>query len=161
MLVFLSYSLYFCGKFCVTAGMVESIVAVKIVVRVPCAIIEHNGKVLAGQRSAALSFPLQWEFPGGKQEENETDEETLVREIREELDVEIDIVQKLPVTTKDQGWREIILVPFVCNLRSYNITLTEHEQILWLEPQDLPSLDWTEADLGVIKSYFDYLAGKR
>ncbi|MCF2445140.1 (deoxy)nucleoside triphosphate pyrophosphohydrolase [Dyadobacter sp. CY345] len=140
--------------------MVESIVAVKLVVRVPCAIIEHNGKVLAGQRNAALSFPLQWEFPGGKQEDNETDEETLVREIREELDVEIDIIQKLPVTTKDQGWREIILVPFVCNLRTYNITLTEHEQILWLTPEDLPSLDWTEADLGVIKSYFDYLAGK-
>ena len=141
--------------------MVESIIAVKLIVRVPCAIIEHNGKILAGQRSAALSFPLQWEFPGGKQEENETDEETLIREIREELNVEINIIQKLPVTTKDQGWREIILVPFVCTLRSYDIMLTEHEQISWLTPQDLPSLDWTEADLGVIKSYFAYLAGKQ
>ncbi|MDQ6480414.1 (deoxy)nucleoside triphosphate pyrophosphohydrolase [Dyadobacter sp. LHD-138] len=140
--------------------MVESIVAVKLVVRVPCAIIEHNGKVLAGQRSAALSFPLQWEFPGGKQEENETDEETLVREILEELNVEIDIIQKLPVTTKDQGWREIILVPFVCKLRTHDIVLSEHEQISWLEPQDLPTLDWTEADLGVIQSYYAYLAGK-
>jgi len=141
--------------------MVESIVAVKLAIRVPCAIIEHHGKILAGQRSAALSFPLQWEFPGGKQEKNETDEETLVREIREELDVEINIVQKLPVTIKDQGWREIILVPFVCTLVTHDITLTEHEQILWLSPQDLPSLDWTEADLGVIKSYFAYLAGKQ
>lgn len=140
--------------------MVESIVAVKLVVRVPCAIIEHNGKVLAGQRSAALSFPLQWEFPGGKQEENETDEGTLVREILEELNVEIDIIQKLPVTTKDQGWREIILVPFVCKLRTHDIVLSEHEQISWLEPQDLPTLDWTEADLGVIQSYYAYLAGK-
>lgn len=140
--------------------MVESIVAVKLVVRVPCAIIEHNGKVLAGQRSAALSFPLQWEFPGGKQEESETDEETLVREIREELNVEIDIIQKLPVTTKDQGWREIILVPFVCRLRTHDIVLSEHEQISWLEPQDLPTLDWTEADLGVIQSYYAYLAGE-
>jgi 8-oxo-dGTP diphosphatase len=140
--------------------MIESIVAVKLVVRVPCAIIEHNGKVLAGQRSAALSFPLQWEFPGGKQEENETDEETLVREIREELNVEIDIIQKLPVTTKDQGWREIVLVPFVCRLRTHDIILSEHEQISWLEPQDLPTLDWTEADLGVIQSYYAYLAGE-
>jgi 8-oxo-dGTP diphosphatase len=140
--------------------MIESIVAVKLVVRVPCAIIEQDGMVLAGQRTAALSFPLQWEFPGGKQEENETDEETLVREIREELNVEIDIVQKLPVTTKDQGWREIILVPFVCKLRTHDIVLTEHEQISWLAPQDLPTLDWTEADLGVIQSYYAYLAGK-
>ncbi|MEO6684804.1 MAG: NUDIX domain-containing protein [Dyadobacter sp.] len=140
--------------------MIESIVAVKLVVRVPCAIIEHDGKVLAGQRSAALSFPLQWEFPGGKQEENETDEETLFREIREELDVAIEIVQKLPVTTKDQGWREIILVPFVCKLQTFEMTLSEHEQIMWLDPQDLLSLNWTVGDLDIIKSYYTYLAGK-
>ncbi|WP_221389705.1 (deoxy)nucleoside triphosphate pyrophosphohydrolase [Dyadobacter sp. NIV53] len=141
--------------------MIETLVQVKLVVRVPCAIIEHDGKVLAGQRSAELSFPLKWEFPGGKQEENETDEETLVREIREELNIEIQIVQKLPVTSKDQGWREIILVPFVCKMRSQEITLTEHEQIMWLEPDDLQSLDWTEADLGVIQSYYQYLSVKK
>lgn len=140
--------------------MIESIVAVKLVVRVPCAIIEHDGKVLAGQRSAALSFPLQWEFPGGKQEENENDEETLFREIREELDVDIEIIQKLPVTIKDQGWREIILVPFVCKLRTFEMTLSEHEQIMWLDPQDLLSLNWTVGDLDIIKSYYTYLAGK-
>ena len=147
-------------KFCVTAGMIESIVAVKLVVRVPCAIIEHDGKVLAGQRSAALSFPLQWEFPGGKQEENENDEETLFREIREELDVDIEIIQKLPVTIKDQGWREIILVPFVCKLNTFEMTLSEHEQIMWLDPQDLLSLNWTSGDLDIIKSYYTYLSGK-
>ncbi len=140
--------------------MIESIVAVKLVVRVPCAIIEHDGKVLAGQRSAALSFPLQWEFPGGKQEENETDEETLFREIREELDVDIEIIQKLPVTTKDQGWREIILVPFICKLQTFEMTLSEHEQIMWLDPQDLLSLNWTVGDLDIIKSYYTYLSGK-
>ncbi|CAG5011770.1 CTP pyrophosphohydrolase [Dyadobacter sp. CECT 9275] len=136
--------------------MIETLFPVKLVVRVPCAVIEHNGKVLAAQRSKALSFPLKWEFPGGKQEENETDEETLFREIREELDVEIEILHKLPVTPKDQGWREIILVPFVCNLKTYKITLTEHEQILWLEPDTLSDLDWTEADLGVIQNYYAY-----
>jgi 8-oxo-dGTP diphosphatase len=140
--------------------MIESIVAVKLVVRVPCAIIEHDGKVLAGQRSAALSFPLQWEFPGGKQEENENDEETLFREIREELDVDIEIIQKLPVTIKDQGWREIILVPFVCKLNTFEMTLSEHEQIMWLDPQDLLSLNWTSGDLDIIKSYYTYLSGK-
>jgi 8-oxo-dGTP diphosphatase len=140
--------------------MIESVVAVKLVVRVPCAIIEHDGKVLAGQRNASLSFPLQWEFPGGKQEENETDEETLIREIREELDVEIEVFEKLPVTTKDQGWREIILVPFVCKLKTFEMTLSEHEQILWLDPQDLLSLNWTAGDLDIIKSYYNYLSGK-
>ena len=141
--------------------MIEALVTKKAVVRVPCAIIEHYGKVLAGQRSAELSFPLKWEFPGGKQEKNETDEETLIREIREELNIEIHIVQKLPVTSKDQGWREILLVPFVCKLKSTNIRLTEHEQILWMSPENLLTLDWTEADLGVIKSYYAYLAVRK
>jgi 8-oxo-dGTP diphosphatase len=140
--------------------MIDVLVSEKLVVRVPCAVIEHNGKILAGQRSAALSFPLKWEFPGGKVEQNESDEEALVREIREELNVEIDILYKLPVTVKDQGWREIILVPFVCNLHTTEITLTEHEQIVWLKAEELPTLDWTEADLNVIQSYFNYLAVK-
>ena len=141
--------------------MIETLVPVKLVVRVPCAIIEHNGKILAGQRSPFLSFPLKWEFPGGKQEENETDEQTLEREIMEELGVEILIIDKLPVTIKDQGWREIILVPFVCNLKTENIVLSEHEQIIWLEPDDLQSLDWTDGDLGIIQSYYQYLAIKK
>ena len=141
--------------------MIETLVPVKLVVRVPCAIIEHNGKILAGQRSPFLSFPLKWEFPGGKQEENETDEQTLEREIMEELGVEIHILDKLSVTVKDQGWREIVLVPFVCNLKTENIILTEHEQIIWLEPDDLLSLDWTDGDLGIIQSYYQYLAIKK
>lgn len=140
--------------------MIEVLVSEKLVVRVPCAVIEHDGKVLAGQRSAALSFPLQWEFPGGKLEKGETDEQALLREIMEELNVTVEIVDKLPETSKDQGWREIILVPFVCKVDTTDFVLTEHEQILWLDPDDLPTLDWTEADLNVIKNYYDYLATK-
>lgn len=140
--------------------MIEVLVSEKLVVRVPCAVIEHDGKVLAGQRSAALSFPLQWEFPGGKLEKGETDEQALFREIMEELNVTIEIVDKLPETSKDQGWREIVLVPFVCKVDTTDFILTEHEQILWLDADDLPTLDWTEADLNVIQNYFDYLAAK-
>jgi 8-oxo-dGTP diphosphatase len=140
--------------------MIEVLVSEKLVVRVPCAVIEHDGKVLAGQRSAALSFPLQWEFPGGKLEKGETDEQALFREIMEELNVAVTIVDKLPETSKDQGWREIVLVPFVCKVDTTDFILTEHEQILWLDADDLPTLDWTEADLNVIRNYYDYLAAK-
>ncbi len=140
--------------------MIDLFYPPKVVVRVPCAIIEHDGLILAAQRSAYLSFPLKWEFPGGKQEKGENDRETLVREIREELNVEIDILDQLPSTPKDQGWREIILVPFVCNLKSYDIKLIEHEQIKWITITELSTLDWTEADLGVIESYLHYLSIK-
>ena len=72
--------------------MIDLFCLPKAVVRVPCAIIEQNGLILAAQRSAFLSFPLKWEFPGGKQEKGENDRETLIREIREELNVEINIL---------------------------------------------------------------------
>ncbi|PWJ56595.1 8-oxo-dGTP diphosphatase [Dyadobacter jejuensis] len=134
---------------------------IKLVVRVPCAIIEHEGLVLAAQRSAHLSFPLKWEFPGGKQEKNETDEQTLYREIREELDVDIEIIRPLPETVKDQGWREIVLVPFICRLKSFEMTLSEHEKILWLGPEALTELDWTEGDWDIIRHYNEYLSVKR
>jgi 8-oxo-dGTP diphosphatase len=140
--------------------MIEVLVSEKLVVRVPCAVIEHDGKILAGQRNAALSFPLKWEFPGGKVEKNETDEQALAREILEELGVEIEIFERLPETSKDQGWREIILVPFICALKSLDIVLTEHEQIAWLTPEELPTLDWTEADFNVIENYYLHLAAK-
>ncbi|MFB9291916.1 (deoxy)nucleoside triphosphate pyrophosphohydrolase [Persicitalea jodogahamensis] len=136
-------------------------IVLKPLVRVPCAIIERNGRVLAAQRSAGGSLPMKWEFPGGKLEADETEEEGLIREIREELCVEIRIGEKLPVTDRDDIWRTIRLVPFVCELTSEEIILTEHEQILWLSPGELPELDWAEADRDVLANYFKYLDDKR
>lgn len=140
--------------------MVVPGIPTKLLVKVPCAIIEHEGRILAAQRGTSGSLPLKWEFPGGKLEAGETEEEGLVREIREELCVEIRVGQKLPVTERDDIVRIIRLVPYVCQLTTHNIVLTEHEQILWLTPEELPDLDWAEADREVLHHYFDYLAGK-
>lgn len=141
--------------------MPVSDIVLKPLVRVPCAIIERSGKVLAAQRSAGGSLAMKWEFPGGKLEADETEEEGLVREIREELCVEIRIGERLPFTDRDDIWRTIRLVPFVCELTSEEIILTEHEQVLWLAPSDLPELDWAEADRDVLLNYFKYLDSKR
>jgi 8-oxo-dGTP diphosphatase len=131
-------------------------ISIKPLVKVPCAIIERDGRVLAAQRSAGGSLPMKWEFPGGKLEAEETEEEALVREIREELSVEISIGTRLPVTNRDDVTRIIQLVPFVCQLTTDDVILTEHEQILWLLPDELPDLDWAEADLDVLQNYFQY-----
>ena len=141
--------------------MAVSDIVLKPLVKVPCAIIERGGKVLAAQRSAGGSLPMKWEFPGGKLEAGETEEEGLVREIYEELCVEIRIGERLPVTDRDDIWRTIRLVPFVCELVSEEIVLTEHEQVLWLTPDKLPDLDWAKADRDVLLDYFNYLDGKR
>lgn len=138
--------------------MLTALYTQKSIVRVPCAIIECEGKIFAAQRNSEASFPLKWEFPGGKAEEGETDEQALVREIMEELSIELHIHMQLAPTQKDQGWREILLVPFVCSLKTNKILLTEHLQSVWISLDEIHILDWTEADLNVIETYKNYLA---
>ncbi len=133
----------------------------KVIVPVPCAIIEQDGRILVAQRNALGSLPLKWEFPGGKLEEGESDEEGLSREIREELSVNIIIKIRLTPTSRDDGWREIVLIPFVCSLPSgEDIFLTEHEQMAWLSREEFYSVDWAEADRRVVKTYENYLDGR-
>jgi 8-oxo-dGTP diphosphatase len=125
----------------------------KNVVVVPCAIIERNGRILAAQRNANMSLPLKWEFPGGKVDAGETEIEALEREIMEELCVEIEIGERLEPTYKEDTNRIICLVPFICRLTSGPIVLTEHVQYKWLTMDELSSVDWAVADLGVIETY--------
>jgi 8-oxo-dGTP diphosphatase len=125
----------------------------KKVVLVPCAIIEHDGKILATQRSATMSLPLKWEFPGGKVDAGETEKEALSREIMEELSVEIFIGERLEPTFKDDSTRIICLIPYICELATQPVVLTEHAQYQWIKIENIHSLDWAEADLGVIETY--------
>jgi 8-oxo-dGTP diphosphatase len=126
-------------------------------IHVTCAIIERDGLILAAQRSAVMSMPLKWEFPGGKIEPGESAEECLLREIAEELDIRIRIARTLPSHTHHYPAFSITLYPFVCFIEPGEITLHEHAAFVWRQPHELDSLDWAEADVPVVRSY---LAGK-
>ncbi len=121
---------------------------------VTCAIIEHEGKVLAARRGAAMSQPLQWEFPGGKVEPGESLAACLARDIAEELGVAVAVGERLPDNVHDYGHGKVIrLVPFRCRLLSHAFTLREHHEIRWLLPDGLPGLDWAPADVPVVEDY--------
>ncbi|NVO00979.1 MAG: (deoxy)nucleoside triphosphate pyrophosphohydrolase [Geobacteraceae bacterium] len=121
-------------------------------VEVACAIIERDGLVLAAQRSAMMSLPLKWEFPGGKIDPGESVEECLKRELMEEMGVEIAIKSRLPEHTHHYETFSVTLHPFISTY-SGEITLHEHAAICWLKPELLQTLDWAEADLPVIANY--------
>ena len=121
--------------------------------KVACAIIELDGKVLATQRSEAMSLPLKWEFPGGKIEDGETVSACLERELLEELGISIIVGAPLPPTTHRYPAFAVTLYPFRCRIVAGEIALHEHAALAWLRPAELLTLDWAEADLPVIAQY--------
>lgn len=122
-------------------------------ISVTCAIIEKEGKVLATRRAKGSHLAGLWEFPGGKIEPGETAEDCIIREIREELNVQIEISQNLNPVEHHYENKSIRLIPFVCNIVSGQITLKDHSEFRWLSRNDLQSLDWAEADKGVVHNY--------
>ena len=118
-------------------------------IRVVAAVILEGGRVFATQRGYG-PWKDFWEFPGGKIEPGETPENALVREIREELDTEIRVGEKLLQVEYDYPEFHLSMGCFICSVLSGRLTLKEHESARWLSPEELDSVAWLPADLEVI-----------
>ena len=125
---------------------------------VACAIIRDEfGAILATQRSSRMTLPLKWEFPGGKVEDNERFEQTIVREVFEELNLRVSVIEQLPSFSHNYESLTITLIPFICKIEEGVIILTEHEAFCWLSPNNLLDLDWAAADIPVAEYYLQTL----
>ena len=122
-------------------------------INVTCAIIIKDDKILVAQRSERIKLPLKWEFPGGKLEENESEKDCVIREIREEINIDIEILKKLSNSIYDYGTFKINLIPFLAGYVSGEIRLAEHKEYKLLEKEELLSLDWAEADLPIVEEF--------
>ncbi len=122
-------------------------------IKVTCAIILFNRRILVVQRSENMKLPLKWEFPGGKIENGEEEEDCIRREIKEELNIIIDLITRLSPSHYDYPTFSIELIPFVANYFDGEIKLAEHKQYLLLEKEDLAKLDWAEADIPILNEF--------
>lgn len=120
-------------------------------IKVTCAIIIRNKKILITQRGEDSDHPFQWEFPGGKVNPGETIQECIVREIREELNIDIEILEKMMAVDFDYGFKKIRLIPFLCSPSNSEIRLNEHNDFKWIEPAELGQIDFSEADKKLIQ----------
>ncbi len=118
-------------------------------IRVVAAIIVDKDKIFATQRGYG-EFKDGWEFPGGKIEEHETPKEALCREIKEELDTEINVGDLLDTVEYDYPNFHLSMDCFMCTVKNGKLTLKEHEAAKWLHKDELDSVDWLPADKGLI-----------
>jgi 8-oxo-dGTP diphosphatase len=129
-------------------------------IRVTCAIIRNDeNEVLVVQRGGKTDHPFKWEFPGGKVKPGEPEEECIIREIREELSIEIVICFRMPEVEYDYGHKQIELIPFICDTLDELPLLSEHISFKWLTPGDLMTVDYSEADILVAEQYIRNLEG--
>jgi len=119
-------------------------------VRVVAAVIRKDDKIFATQRGYG-EFKDGWEFPGGKIEERETPEQALAREIKEELNTEIQVGKLIDTIEYDYPKFHLSMDCFWCEIMQGGLELKEHEAARWLSKEDLYSVDWLPADVGVVE----------
>ncbi len=120
-------------------------------------IFNKEGEILCSQRDVGKYeyVSLKWEFPGGKVEEGEKPEETLARELREELEIVVEILDQYYVVEHDYPDFHLTMTLFRCNLLSDSIKMNVHKSLKWLKPEEMLSLDWATADLPVAQKLFE------
>ncbi len=129
-------------------------------IRVTCAIIRNEeSEVLIVQRGEKTDHPFKWEFPGGKQNRDETEEECIIREIKEELSIDIVICCRMQDVDYDYGKKHILLIPFICDTLDEMPFLSEHIAYKWITPAGLKEIDFSGADIIVAENYLKYVNG--
>jgi len=118
-------------------------------IKVAAAIIRDNDKILATQRGYG-EFQGMWEFPGGKIEAGETPTEALEREVKEELNVSVEVEKFMKRIEYDYPQFHLSMDCFICKIKSGTLELREHQQAKWLTKDTIENLNWLPADIELI-----------
>ncbi len=119
-------------------------------VRVVAAVIRRGNEIFATARGYG-EFKGGWEFPGGKIEDGETPEQALVREIKEELDTDIEVGDLIDTIEYDYPAFHLSMDCFWAKVVAGNLELKEASEAKWLSREQLDSVEWLPADLGLIE----------
>lgn len=117
---------------------------------VSCAFIIHDQKILVAQNRPGANQSEKWEFPGGKVENNETPAACIVREIHEELALDIKVVEALRNVEFHYTQQSIRLIPFICIILGGTMQLNDHQATRWLSFGELEETDFAGADRALL-----------
>jgi 8-oxo-dGTP diphosphatase len=119
---------------------------------VVCGVInDEAGRVLACLRPAGKHLGGLWEFPGGKIEAGESPGAALIRELREELGIDVEVRAALAPVCWNYDRAEIRLSPYLCHIVCGTPSPLEHEALRWCAPDEFESLEWAPADLPILE----------
>ena len=124
-------------------------------IRVVAAMIENDGKYLITQRRPTATLPLLWEFPGGRVEEGESDEAALARELKEEMEIDVDVGDRVIHVQHSYPHYDIDFCVYACKLLGGTI---EHHRVhdhRWVAPQDLNKYEFPAADEKTVAQLLD------
>jgi 8-oxo-dGTP diphosphatase len=130
-----------------------------VVIVTACALIDPDGRVLIAQRPPGKSMAGLWEFPGGKIETGERPEETLIRELHEELGITVQEACLAPFTFASHSYTEFhLLMPlYLCRRWEGTVTALEHTALKWVRPKALGAYPMPPADLPLIPMLRDLI----
>lgn len=121
-------------------------------IRVVAAILQKEDKILIARKAPGKVLEGYFEFPGGKIEEGETPEESLVRELMEEMDIEIKVKEYVDESIYDYGNGKVIsLLGYTAEIISGEIKLTDHDMYEWVTLDEIHKYDIAPADIPLIK----------
>ena len=124
-------------------------------IRVVGAMIERDGRYLITQRPPRASLPLLWEFPGGKVEPGETDEEALARELREEMAIVVAVAERVVHVEHAYEQYDIDFCVYRCQLRDGAIQHLRVHDHRWVRPEELDDYEFPAADEKTIARLLD------
>ena len=122
------------------------------IANVVAAVIKKENLYLIAQRNRNKHFGLQWEFPGGKVENSESFQDALIREVWEELNITVNVHEKIAEENFKDEKIDVIIHYFLCSIKEGIINLTEHEDSLWVEKKNFHQYDLVAGDKKILSS---------
>ncbi|NLK08232.1 MAG: (deoxy)nucleoside triphosphate pyrophosphohydrolase [Firmicutes bacterium] len=124
-------------------------------IRVAAGILTDGCRILITRRAPEENFAGKWEFPGGKIENHETEQECLVRELKEELDIDVVVGEFLTEVLHDYGSFKVKLKTYYCTITGGTISVSVHDKYKWVHANELLNYELLPADIPVVKQLME------